>query len=210
MIIMLSDFKDDDFFSGRIVESEIENKIEAGRVEAITFYGNNELRIGSKGIKLGSTEYPAKLFKMQITPIFRTVIPLSIISRPVVETKAGELYSYYVNASATPVAEYFLSEFPTGMSIDSATGLISWIPNIKGDYGVVVVASNGVSPDANQSFIISVQARDCSHYGDLCEQGTQLAVTGAERKDVMTKYTERPFCSGGSIWQQGTSLCVPK
>jgi hypothetical protein len=205
---MLSDFKDDDLFSGRIVESEIENKIDAGQVEAIVFHGNNEFYIGSEGIKFGSSEYPARLFKVQITPVFRTVSPPFITTEPVVKIKAGELYSYDIDASSTPVAIYSLRVFPTEMRIDSASGLISWVPDIKGDYNVTVIASNGISSDANQSFTINVKARDCGHRGDLCEQGTQQPVLNAERKDAPTAYADRPVCADGAEKEQGTKYIV--
>ncbi len=72
MIIMLSDFKDNDFFSGRIVTSEVKKEAGASQVESIVFYNDNELYIACEGMESDFVEYPATLFKTQIVPVFRT------------------------------------------------------------------------------------------------------------------------------------------
>ena len=42
------------------------------------------------------------------------------------------------------------------MTINATTGLIQWTPTAIGNYDVSVTASNGVSPDATQSYTINV------------------------------------------------------
>ena len=42
------------------------------------------------------------------------------------------------------------------MAIDPNTGVISWTPTASGDYDITVNASNGVTPDAAQTFTIHV------------------------------------------------------
>ncbi|MBK8946416.1 MAG: putative Ig domain-containing protein [Ignavibacteriae bacterium] len=81
---------------------------------------------------------------------------------PVITTAAvtngvvGQLYSYDVDATGNPAPTYSLTTSPSGMTINSTSGLIQWTPSSSGSYNVTVKASNGVSPDASQSFTIVV------------------------------------------------------
>ncbi|MEW6413301.1 MAG: putative Ig domain-containing protein [Candidatus Zixiibacteriota bacterium] len=79
-----------------------------------------------------------------------------ITSTPVTTVGIYELYSYNVDATGNPAPTFALTTAPAGMTIDAASGLISWTPGALGDYDVTVVASNGVDPDAVQSFTITV------------------------------------------------------
>lgn len=81
----------------------------------------------------------------------------NIFSTPVTSGSVGQLYSYDVNASGNPTPTYSLTTSPSGMTINSNTGLIQWTPASTGSYNVTVTASNGVTPDASQSFTINVQ-----------------------------------------------------
>jgi uncharacterized protein YkwD len=158
MIIVLTNFKNDDFFSGRIVTREIQNKIETGQIESIVFYGNNELYVGSEGVELGSNTYPARLSKTQIVPIFNTAIPLVITSVPVLDTMVGDLYSYDVDATGDPALIYSLgAPSPAKMEIDTTTGVIVWTPDTAGTFNVTVLVENGLLPDVNQTFVVTVR-----------------------------------------------------
>ena len=81
----------------------------------------------------------------------------SIISTPV--TTANELvpYSYAVSAVGNPAPTFSLSVAPAGMTINSATGLISWTPAAgqAGARSVTVTASNSAG-SGSQSFVITV------------------------------------------------------
>ena len=81
-----------------------------------------------------------------------------ITSTPVTSGTAGARYSYDVNATGNPVPTYSLTVMPSGMTINASTGLISWTPPGPGSFGVTVVAANGVTPNATQSYTISVAA----------------------------------------------------
>jgi len=81
-----------------------------------------------------------------------------ITSSPVTSGTVGLLYSYDVNASGNPTPTYSLTDNPSGMTINSASGLIEWTPSSTGSVNVTVVASNGINPDASQSFTINVQS----------------------------------------------------
>jgi hypothetical protein len=76
-------------------------------------------------------------------------------SAPVIEAMAGQPYSYQADASGYPALSFTLITFPTGMSIDAATGLISWTPSVVGAFDVTVEASNSAGTNS-QSFVINV------------------------------------------------------
>jgi hypothetical protein len=56
----------------------------------------------------------------------------------------GNLYQYQVISTANPQATYSLTTAPSGMTINRATGLISWTPTASqvGSFSVLVQASN--------------------------------------------------------------------
>jgi hypothetical protein len=56
----------------------------------------------------------------------------------------GEVYHYQVLSTANPQATYSLTTAPSGMTINSATGLISWTPSASqlGSFSVTVQAGN--------------------------------------------------------------------
>jgi lysophospholipase L1-like esterase len=81
----------------------------------------------------------------------------SIISTPLTAATVDELYSYDVDATGFPAPTYSLSTFPTGMTVNPTSGLITWIPT-SGQEGlnpVEVVAMN-VSGSDTQSFDVDV------------------------------------------------------
>jgi len=82
-------------------------------------------------------------------------VPPLISSTPMISGVVGQVYAYDVNASGAPSPLYTLSVMPTGMTIDTVTGLIGWVPVDVGDYDVTVTAAN-VAGDDTQSFSIHV------------------------------------------------------
>ena len=82
-----------------------------------------------------------------------------INSSPVTSATVGQFYNYHVEAydADEDVLVYSLPTSPNGMFIDSFTGLITWIPDYKGDYEVIVKVSDGES-FASQYFTITVMA----------------------------------------------------
>ena len=79
-----------------------------------------------------------------------------ITTTPLTIGTSGSLYTYDVDATGYPAPTYSLTTFPVGMTIDPNTGVISWTPSASGNNDVTVKASNGVNPDATQSFTIKV------------------------------------------------------
>lgn len=82
----------------------------------------------------------------------------SIISKPVTSAVRGGIYRYDVEASGVPTPTFGLAQKPSGMTIDGATGVITWRPAVSGTVSVVVSATNGIGPDATQVFTIEVFA----------------------------------------------------
>ncbi len=78
-------------------------------------------------------------------------------STPVTTASVSVAYSYTAQATGSPsTMTYSLTTPPSGMTINSTSGVISWTPSSVGDFDVTVKASNGVNPDATQSFTITV------------------------------------------------------
>ena len=64
-------------------------------------------------------------------------------------------YAYDVQATGNPNPTFSLVTAPAGMTIDSATGLISWLPTASGNYPVTVQAGNQHGSDT-QSFMLNI------------------------------------------------------
>ena len=80
-----------------------------------------------------------------------------IESDPVTTGKEGVAYTYDVEATdpSGDALTYSLTTSPTGMTINSNTGVISWIPTAAGSFEVTVEVSDSSKSDT-QSFTITV------------------------------------------------------
>ena len=81
----------------------------------------------------------------------------NIISIPVTQNDLWQEFSYDVDASGEPAATYSLLTSPTGMTIDSVSGLITWTPGVTGTIPVTVQAINSSGVDT-QSFTLTINA----------------------------------------------------
>jgi len=86
--------------------------------------------------------------------------PPAFNSTPVTEAVVGSLYNYAVQ-STDPDGDaltYSLTVAPSGMSIDTNTGVISWTPTSAqdDDHAVTVQVSDGQNGTASQSFTVQV------------------------------------------------------
>jgi hypothetical protein len=81
----------------------------------------------------------------------------TITSTPNTIASWGDLYHYQVISTANPQATYSLTAAPSGMTINSATGLISWTPTTSqlGSSSVTVQASNSLG-HTSQSYTMTV------------------------------------------------------
>ncbi len=80
-----------------------------------------------------------------------------ITSVPLSSANVNQLYAYDVDASGAPPPTFSLIAPPTGMAINSNSGLINWTPTATGLYSVTVKATNSVGSDS-QLFSIVVNA----------------------------------------------------
>ena len=81
----------------------------------------------------------------------------SINSIPITNSLVDVLYTYNVEATDADedILTYSLTSNPTGMTIDSSTGIISWTPNAVGSYDVTLKVSDGESFDT-QRFTLEI------------------------------------------------------
>jgi len=93
------------------------------------------------------------------TPEIENLAP-TIESDPVTTAKAGMEYTYDVDATDPngDTLTYSLTTNPSGMTINSLTGLITWTPAVIGGFDVTVNVSDGIL-STTQSFNISVTDR---------------------------------------------------
>jgi len=98
----------------------------------------------------------AKMADIWFNALDSIISPPVITSSPIINITISQLYSYDVDANGYPEPTYALITYPDGMTIDHNTGLIEWLPATAGDFNVTVEASNGQTPDANQSFVVTV------------------------------------------------------
>ena len=84
--------------------------------------------------------------------------PPVITSFAVTSATKGQPYSYDVNATDSDgdIPVYSLTTKPSGMSINSSTGLITWTPTVSGNYNVTVKVFDGELFDT-QSFTVKVE-----------------------------------------------------
>ena len=90
-----------------------------------------------------------------------SVITPLITSTPITTAAVGASYTYDVDATDATSSDpliYSLTTAPSGMSIDAATGVISWTPTSsqEGAWNVVVLVGNVRGGQTTQSFIITV------------------------------------------------------
>ncbi|MEM7028280.1 MAG: LamG domain-containing protein [Chloroflexota bacterium] len=77
-----------------------------------------------------------------------------IFSAPISNTDAGFVYRYQLTSEGNPTPSYSLLEAPTDMTIDSVTGLITWLAEL-GSHNVVAQAENSFGT-TEQSFTLQV------------------------------------------------------
>ncbi len=85
-------------------------------------------------------------------------LPPTITSTPETLACEGHLYTYDVDATDPDPGDTLAFSFdgaPTGMSIDPASGVITWTPTSGGDYPVVVRVSDGNGGTATQGFTLT-------------------------------------------------------
>ncbi|WP_224241264.1 PQQ-dependent sugar dehydrogenase [Hyalangium gracile] len=82
----------------------------------------------------------------------------TIVSTPVTSAVVGAPYRYEVVAEGLPAPTFSLTSSVQGPSIGASSGVLVWSPEVVGTVDMTVRASNGVQPDATQSFQVLVKA----------------------------------------------------
>lgn len=141
-----------------------------------------------------------------------------INSTPLTSWLIDLLYTYNVEAADADgdTLTYSLTSGPTGMTINSSTGVISWTPNTIGDFNVILKVSDGVSFDT-QSFTITISLTEIitlspptgvsasdNVYTDAVEI-TWTAVSGASHYQVYRANSLMGTKTAISDWQTETS-----
>jgi hypothetical protein len=111
--------------------------------------------------------------------VFSSNLPPSFTSTPIVTATVGVLYTYDVDATDPnpgDVLTYSLITPPAGMTIDPATGLISWTPTAGqlGDNTIQVQVADQDGASAMQAFIVTVN----EVVGEGCDASFWLNNTG--------------------------------
>ncbi|MCQ8119474.1 NHL domain-containing protein [Methylomonas rosea] len=105
--------------------------------------------------------------------------PLQITSMPVTTATIGKPYVYDVDAtdSDNDALSYSLSAYPTGMSINSQTGIIGWTPAAgqTGTQAVTVKVTDGKGGSDSQSYSITVVAADQTTMPNVVDQSRAAA-----------------------------------
>jgi len=120
----------------------------------------------------------------------------TITSTSITTATVDVLYTYDVEATDPDddTLTYTLTTSPTGMTINSTTGVINWTPGTEGDYDVTVEVSDGELLDT-QSFIITVNPP--------CDADEPMVVTNAASGIGTTTAT-----ANGNITATGGEDCT--
>jgi hypothetical protein len=87
------------------------------------------------------------------------VAPTITSATPPTTGTVGSAYGpFTVTATGTPAPTFSATGLPTGITIDATSGVLSGMPTASGSFNVVITATNGVTPDATQSFTLDVVA----------------------------------------------------
>jgi uncharacterized protein (TIGR03790 family) len=68
----------------------------------------------------------------------------------------GVIYTYNATATGNPVPQWKIGSGPPGMSVDHASGAVTWRPAATGTFSVTLIADNGVGTPCTQTFSITV------------------------------------------------------
>ena len=148
---------------GSIPASEEVNWLKSGHNNyRVNIPTSQELGVTQDGFdyKNNDGEFDSNIARVTIE-VLNNVSPPEILSQPVVFATVGFPYAYPVLAFDPDVGDvltYALSSAPAGMSIDGATGLISWTPanGDTGNHSVGVTVTDSQGQADFQSYTLSV------------------------------------------------------
>ncbi len=142
--------------AARVVEGGALVFLPGEAAKRVTIYANQDADAlnGSAQFAVGGPGFTARSVSVAVVdddpraPVFGSV--------PMIRAVLGLPYRYTAHAAGQPVPVYDLIAAPTGMIINSTSGVIDWTPAALGQFNVTVRATNGLKPGALQAFTITV------------------------------------------------------
>ncbi|MCP3671644.1 MAG: hypothetical protein GY814_14685, partial [Gammaproteobacteria bacterium] len=129
----------------------------AGNIEYKPFGPRTRMDLGNSFQQLRQYDDAYRLKSLTLTDVSEGVAPAITSTANTIAT-VGQPYHYDANetveATGTPAPSFSFSG-PAGFNVTNS-GVVSWTPTGVGSFPVTITASNGVAPDADQSFTIVV------------------------------------------------------
>ena len=122
----------------------------------------------------------------------------SIRIPPVSNGSVNTTYSSRVYAIGNPAPSYSLLSSPSGMSIDSQTGLITWIPASTGSFNISVVTSNLLGSD---TLFYTLNITDVNFVGNT--EVFSSSSGASNRRALPVSMTETGTISSISVYHNG-------
>lgn len=115
-----------------------------------------------------------------------------IVTTPSAAAEVGEMYTYDVDATGYPIPTFQLALAPTGMTINSTTGLVEWTPDSYGSFEVELLAMNSVGTDT-QNFYVSTSC--CGAFTTGQTGNTNCDVEGKRNLADITRLIDNVYIS---------------
>jgi CSLREA domain-containing protein len=113
----------------------------------------------------------------------------------------GSPYNFTVTANGTaPIAFSGLGTLPAGLAIDANSGVISGTPITPGNYNVIIRASNGILPNVDGYYSVTVSTSPVTSYTGPTATGAGNATASFSGGGAGCTYTKSVFIalSGGA------------
>ncbi|XHL99163.1 MAG: putative Ig domain-containing protein [Microcoleus anatoxicus] len=127
----------------------------------------NSTQIGQHSVEVAVTDKQGAVATQTFAVTAGTTainLPPTITSTPAFTASPGRAYSYKVQATDADgtISQYQLLQSPTGMTINSATGAITWNNPVAGNHQVVVGAVDNSGTGAAQGFELISRANSAA------------------------------------------------
>jgi hypothetical protein len=113
-----------------------------------------------EAVGTGGQRTRSNVFTIVLAP-FPVIDQIAIVSEPIRTARVGGTYEYPAKAKSTnPVAlfRWALGVHPPAMTVDSVTGVVQWMPSLRGWFRVAVYVYSSFGGKAMQEYEIAVGA----------------------------------------------------
>jgi uncharacterized repeat protein (TIGR03806 family) len=117
---------------------------------AISLTASTTIKAAAFATNFDPSTIASSVFNVQasVPPLFTNTLPNTAqLSQP---------FAHTAQASGLPAPVFTLDSAPSGMTINSTTGEIFWLPGQSGNVIVALRASNGILPDTTQQVTVSI------------------------------------------------------